>query len=302
MITLEIPETGKKFYLPEDLSQCDTRQYNKISELVYEFYEGIISYFDFRARGYYALLNMVPVKNNDPKYQEEKMANIYQVSCLLDSFFEEDGNGAKVLKQHYVHNPVKKVRPIVRSYYGPVDEFSNLSFGEYVDALHYFTEYTETKDLDNLYRLMATLYRPKKSFHFIRRYLADYNGDIRIDYNEHHVEARAKKFRHLYFGAVYGFYLLFASFQKYLVTAKIYWQGKELNLSILFDGKDEEPKSDIPGIGLKSILYTLAESGVFGSIKELRTENAWEVFFRMYDLVKRDRDFSAKLETKKPET
>src|SRR5690606_5517885 len=103
-----------------------------------------------------------------------------------------------------------------------------------------------------------------------------------------------KRFKTLYFGEVFGFYLLFASFQKYLTSAKIYWQGKELDLSILFsDDEIKEVESDIPGIGMHSTLFTLAESGVFGTIKEIRKENFWEIIIRMYDLRKRDLDHKA---------
>lgn len=291
MITLDIPDTGTRLYMPEDLSQCDERQYNEMSMLIYHLQHGKLPYEVFRVHAVYKLLNMKPVENGDASIQEEKMANVYQLSNLVDDFFEEGENEVKVLKQYYVHNPIPKVRPLLANYYGPSDDFANLQFGEYIDALHLFSEYHATGDDEYLYRLMATLYRPIV--------LIPKKGQRRKEYFENDVERRAKVFRKLYFGQVYGFYLLFASFQKYLATAKIYWQGRELDLSILFEEGEETVKSDIPGIGMKSTLYTLAESGVFGSINELKRENLWEILMRMYDLTKRDRDYRAKMEFEK---
>lgn len=300
MITIEIPDQETKLYMPSDLSECDSRQYAELCDLIFRLQHKSLPYEIFRIHAVYALLDMQVQENEIAEHQEEKMANIYQLSQLVDGFFEDGDGDTKILKQYYVHNPEEKVKLIGSRYYGPSDGFENIQFGEYIDALHLFTEFNETMDVEYLYQLMATLYRKPKSI--FRKGIGneELNGDARSDYNRHGVADRAKKFKHLYFGKVYGFYLLFASFQKYLATAKVYWQGRELDLSILFDTNDTEiVKSNIPGIGMKSILFTLAESGVFGSKKELEKENLWEILMRMYDLTKRDKDAIAQQEALK---
>jgi 7,8-dihydro-6-hydroxymethylpterin-pyrophosphokinase len=96
---------------------------------------------------------------------------------------------------------------------------------------------------------------------------------------------------------------LFASFQKYLCSAKIYWQGRELDLSILFKNDNSDSfESTIPGLGMKSTLFTLAQTGVFGPIDKLRKENAWEILQGMYDLTKRDLDARAQQKSVKSGT
>lgn len=295
MITLDLPVTDRRLYMPEDLSECTGKQYAQISELIYKLQQKQIDYPTFRIHAVYLLLDLKVETNENIEYQEEKMSNIHALSILIDNFFEEtEQEGVKNIKQYYVHNPIKYICPRISRCYGPTDHFANMQFGEYIDALNFFSEYHHTNDRQFLYLLMATLYRKK-------RFFSNANGDKRKAYNPHTVEKRAKKFRLLYFGQVYGFYLLFASFQKYLVSSKIYWEGKELDLSILFK-KNNEPTSDIPGIGLKSTLYTLAESGVFGTMKELKQESFWEVMLRMYDLTKRDLDNKAKEKELKSKT
>jgi hypothetical protein len=49
-------------------------------------------------------------------------------------------------------------------------------------------------------------------------------------------------------------------------------------------------KSDYPDLGMKSMLYVIAESGIFGTEKEVRKAPLWEILVRMYDIRKRDFD------------
>ena len=141
MITLDIPDTGTRMYMPSDLSECDARQYAEISFLIYEFQSGKINYEVFRIRAVYVLLNLKIVDSKTKEHQETKMSNVYQVSELIDSFFEvgEEEN-SKIIKQYYVHNPIERVRPLLQNYYGPLDGFRNMSFGEYIEALNFFYE------------------------------------------------------------------------------------------------------------------------------------------------------------------
>jgi hypothetical protein len=138
--------------------------------------------------------------------------------------------------------------------------------------------------------LTALFYRPKKSFHCIKKRLSGYDGDIREPYNSHSLEARAKALDLAPIGFVYGFYLLFASFQKYLIEATIPWGGQELDLSILFEAsRDENGNSnDVPGIGMDSIAFSLAESGAFGTLDQVRNTNFWIIIVKMYDLRRTD--------------
>ena len=272
MNTLEIPHTKKRYYLPSSLAECDGRQYSEMAHLLFKLDAGQLDYSTFRVHALYAFLNMKPVVNKDKEVQDQKAANIYQLSHLVDDFFE-DMDGTPVLRQYYTNNHNPLISLFGKKYQGPKDNFDNVAFGQYVDGLNFFQEYTNTKEPEFLYLLMATFYVKKKQS----------------------VEKLAEALKNYDFGTVYGFYLFFASFQKYLVSSKIYYNAKELDLSVLFDADGAtDTTSDLPGLGLKSTMYTLAESGVFGSLKQVRKENLWEVMLRMYDIVKRDKDYLAR--------
>jgi len=77
-----------------------------------------------------------------------------------------------------------------------------------------------------------------------------------------------------------------------MTTAKIYVQGNEIDFSILYNEFSTDIKFDstIPGIGMKSLMYSIAESGVFGNLDDVRNASFWEIMIRFYDVRKRDLD------------
>lgn len=288
MHTVEIPEAKVKRYIPSDLSECDAQQYMDMCELIFHFQNDAIDYDEFRTHAIYKLIKMKPSKASEN--EEEKFANIYQLSELIDDFFDINDDGIKVIKQYYIHNPVPSFKPLWKKYYGPADQFRDMTFGEYRDGLRLFHDFHATGDMHILTLLTAVFYRQKKSFHFIQKQLASYDGNIRERYNSNTLDQRAKGFKHAPIGFVYGFYLLFASFQKYIVDAKILWGGQEIDFSILFESNknEESATNNVPGIGMDSIAFSMAESGTFGNIKEVDNTNFWEIFARMYDLRRTD--------------
>ncbi|WP_341221037.1 hypothetical protein [Polaribacter atrinae] len=291
MHTVEIPEANIKKYIPTDLSECKTLQYINVCNLLYKHAIGEIDLDTFKEQSIYFLADIKFKKKNVE--DDEKYANVYLLAELMDSFFEIDEKGSKVIKQYFIHNPIEKIRGSFKNYYGPSDEFNNISFGEYVDALSHFYDYIETKDITFLYLLFATFYREKRSTFFSA---GSFSKDKRVPYNSERVELLADKFKHQDMGVIYGFFMLFTSFQKYLTTAKIYVQGKEIDLNLLyreFPAGKKQPKSDLPGIGMKSLLYTIAESGIFGPLEKVRAASLWEILIRMYDIKKRDFDAMA---------
>lgn len=289
MITLEILETNRYLNLPEELGECDARQYKEACFLIYRYQQDELSYEDFRIEMLYALLDLEKGSSKDllDAQRLEMLSNIYSLSCLIDSFFEKDEEeevDKLNVKLYFIDNKIKKTRADGINFFGPADEFEDITWGQYMDALeiYYLIENQPSKEL--FYELMATFYLPKGK---------KYNGEKAKRYLKH--------IQKCHFGEVYGFFLLFASFQSYLFSATIFYQGNELDLSILFQDpedkkKETESKSKIPGIGMKSIEFQLAGSGVFGPLKEMRKTNFWETILRIYDIRKSDLDAQAERE------
>lgn len=274
MITLEIPQTKRMLYLPEDLSECDSRQYAEASLLIYRFQHESLSYEDFRMEMLYKLLNLHRGKRKLNHEQKEEMhSNLHGISTLVDSFFDKDEEDKLIIKQYYIHNHTPVIHDTFKKWIGPSDEFNNVDFGQYIDALDIYHTYDIDPSKELLYQLMAIFYLPKGK-----------------KYKQYMVDKNWKHFKAVHFGRVYGFFLLFASFQKYIFSAKVYYQGKELDLSILFENSAEKDESAIPGIGMLSIAHQLAQSGVYGNLNKVRNTNLWVILLGLYDARKRDLD------------
>ncbi len=299
MHLIEIPGADIKRYFPEDLSECNQVQYINMCALLLRYQMDKLTLDEFLKHGLIYLLNIeVPKETLSQAVEDQIYSNISQMSKMLISFFEEIKNEDKIvlqIKQYYTHNPMPSFRSALYNYYGPSDDFDTMTFGEYVDALDPYEDFHQIGEIKYLYNLLAIFYRRKKTMHVIRRHFNNYNGDIRKSYNQNKVEKLAKKFKRQPIGIVYGFYLLFASFQKYITTVKIYIQGREIDFSILFDETltKKLKESDIPGIGMRSFMYTMAESNIFGDLEKVRNTPFWEIYIRMYDIRKRDLDQQA---------
>lgn len=84
------------------------------------------------------------------------------------------------------------IRRGFRKYYGPSSMLYNMSFGEWIQVDIYMQHYRATKEMKYLELATAAMYRRKD-----RKKIGsiDFDGDIRVRFNEHLVEKHAKKFR-----------------------------------------------------------------------------------------------------------
>lgn len=278
MHSLEFQEIGERLWLPENLGECDRRQYLDASKLILMFQMGELSESQFRVMLLYSLLNMDSKKTELEYEDEKKWQNIYICSEVLKSFFREDESGQKHLVQDYVHNPVKSVNYKLHIFKGPKDAFQGMTYGQLEDGVGEINNFLKFGEIESLVKLFAIFYLK--------------GGE---KYSTINLEKRIKFFDQLDIRYVYGFYLLFVSFFNYLTKECIMViDGRELDLRILFatpEENDIEEKNtdELEGLGMRATSFQLAESGVFGTLKELREADAMMVLVRMYDLVLRNR-------------
>lgn len=272
MREIEFPEANIRLYVPSCLAECNQQEYEAAATSLMAYYSGEVLYEDFKVRLTAKLINY---QFSSKKPNEDALANLVYISQIIDDFFEEtDGN--KSVKLDFIDQKIPVIKIGFKRFYGPGDAFDKLTYGQYADASRIFQEYNRDKSKELLYVLLAMLYVPKKG------------------YSSEKVEQTGELFKkHINAGIAFAVFLQFAAFQKYISSAEIDWRGNTLDLSILFD--DNETQETIPGLGIESLIFTLAESNVFGSEDSVRKTNFWKVMLRMYDLRKRD------LETQKTE-
>ena len=283
--TIEIPEAGLKLYMPATLADCDAQQYMDVCELLHRYHGNKIGYEALRVQAVYKLLNLEPSnKSLLSSEEDDKWTNIYMISLLVDGYFE-DKDGQKVIQINFAHTPVPHIA-LAQTYYGPENYFNDVAFGEYLDALRLFLDFSATGDTALLYALAAVLYRPRNKI-----------GKKRRNYNPDTVAARAETFKFLPDGFIYGVFLMFAAFQKYITTATVPWGGNELDFSILFEASGDGRLESVPGLGMDDLAFDLAESGTFGDFDKVRETNLWTILLQLYKLKKKDLDY--KLNEKK---
>ena len=213
--------------------------------------------------------------------------NLIQISELMGSFID-NYHGETGQERGFKLKSTRNFVPKIRGWYGPGNCFENLSFFEYRSARGHFRKYALDKDEGALNYMVATLYRPSRPFWPVRKYLKSCNGERRVTINSQSnplfLKRRAKQISRAPFHVRWAVFLYFSACEDYLKTGRPIVDGNELDLSNLFtkqpDGDDR--RSDV---GLTGLLYSLAETGVFGNIAQTDDANLWDVMVRIYQVV-----------------
>ncbi|MBW3519497.1 hypothetical protein [Flavobacterium sp. NKUCC04_CG] len=267
---IEIPEVQRSLYIPENLMECNGLEYVKICHHLYEFSLGHITYEDFKVR---AITELLGYRFHPKKSSKSALENLCLLSSIMEGYFE-DYDGAKQIKLDFIDLKIRHIKSFYRKFYSPGEVFQEMIYGQYADASRLFLQYSQTQDEELLYLITAILYLRKKEV-----------------YNSNLIEAKASILKSFVSKAeIYGVYLQFAAFQKYITSAEVEWGNQQLDFSIIFDVNEVQTEK-IPGLGADAIIFTLAETGVFGTVKQVRKSKFWEVILRMYDLRKRDLDY-----------
>lgn len=304
MHNIEIQGKGIHAF-PEEISEMTNGQFLFFIDNVLQYLNGQINLSEFK---FFLVRRFLDIKYDfryatlSAKDKEEIQGNIVRLSELCDSYFEEtmqDGKPVKTFKLMFTRNFIPVIKCGVRKYYGPADALQNITFCEYRTAHSHFIAYLASKDENELNRLIAVLYRRTKPLLFLQRWFPWYNGQSRVKFtaksNPLLIEKRARRISKLPMYVRYAIFLYFSGSERYLVTGKPVIDGKEIDFSIIYEGSDSG--SDSPDIGLIGILYSMAETKVFGSIAETDNQNLYDVMVRLYQIVKQNKALESKLKS-----
>lgn len=282
ILPIEIPERNLMLYLPLSLDKLDEQQYIDFFRLMFQLENQKLEYHEFAILVIYKLLGLKKGKRKiDNNEVDNALSNIARLAEFVEHFFQREDNRLS-LKLSYSQNHIKKIRlPFGKTLAGPTDYFKEVSFGQYEDGLNRFLQYNETPSIELLAELAATFYIDRKK---------------KLDFNE-----RKRKLASADVGILFGFYYTFAAFHTYFSGSSVYYNGKIIDLSILF--KDPNPgeidTSPYPSLGIKSTAIEIAKTGVLGSLNEVRETPLWEVALLLYDMRKKDLDERARMEKQK---
>ena len=299
MHTLEIPNKNITKTFPEKVEELSPSQAVFFMNQVMLYQSGTIDLSELKIRIVYHLLDMKQTWKYAamlPEQKKQDWSNIYRLSEVIDSFFipgkDSKGNDIKVIDW----NTTKNLLPVIGKFYGPADAFLNLTFFEYKEAQSCYMQYYETKDENFLLTLIAILYRPKKRFLWLLKYLPNFDGEIRRRFtpktNPLYLIKRTAEIAKLSAAEKQIVMLYFGNCQTFLSTGKITIDGNEIDLSVLFKkGTEDSSKANI---GMAGLLFSLAQDKVFGNIDETANINLYTILARLYQMKMDAEDLKSK--------
>jgi hypothetical protein len=298
MHTLEIP--GARIYreFPSELSELSADQFLFFTEQFLRLMDGKITlhgfkvllagkFLKFKKRAkFYAMGEAVIEEIND---------NIARIAEEMDSFLVYEENTVTI-KVAFTEN----LLPNIGCYYGPSDVLADCTAFEYKEAHAAFIQYVNTKKVEHLDRLMAVLYRKRKRFLPLLMLKPSFDGQVRRGFspksNPVLLEKRQKWMSKRPFHVKYGVFLIFQAFEEFLRSGEIDIDGNAICLAELYKGDGDGGDA---GIGMMGLFFELAESRVFGTLDDVMGTNIYDIFTRIYQLVKMSDNLKIKMENDK---
>lgn len=153
-------------------------------------------------------------------------------------------------------------------FHGPVSYGGDISFGEFRHLLMLYNDLSENNNESALDRMAGVLYRPvdkKTGRHVLFDVDADYSA----------IGHRMPEWLRYYA------YLWFTAFSRYLMTGDFIVDGNAVNFSKIFASSDDSVPDNF--IGMNSILFSVAESHVFGAAKDVDNTYLFRILLKLVD-------------------
>lgn len=287
MHSIEIPKLNIKMELPSEVSELTPGQFRSFVHYHLLLKIGKLSYEQFRI----ALLNAFvefkePLKKLSRQEKDNVYSEIYRLSELMNSFFtviKENGEDKTEINISFIRNLIPVIFTPAGPLHGPADGLTDISFFEYIDAHNHYIDYINSASEESLNSLVAVLYRPQIPDYENASLQEDFDGSRRVKYNPNVVELRSRDIGKLPFVERYGIFLYFHGCEQFLRNGEIPLGGNTIRFSTLYESSPGQSGDDT---GLVGVLYTLAESHVFGNVKETANANLYDVMVRLYQLMK----------------
>ncbi|KAA9346319.1 hypothetical protein [Larkinella humicola] len=191
-----------------------------------------------------------------------------------------------IWKERLQHKPLDWFEVDGVRYHLPDPHYSNTSAIEIAMANMHYLAYTRPENPNSMavYALIATLCRPVRKDAETFRQSADWNGDLREEFNSVLADERARKFQKLSIGQVMA------------VLKYFEWMNNrffESYQDVYDSDESDEPPLYKNGEGILTSLMDIAKLGVFGNFDQVCKQNVHTVWIFL-----RDNNLKIKRETK----
>jgi hypothetical protein len=245
---IELPDTW------DELTEADWRELLKIRQHIVA-HGGRYSYLDVTTE-----TARIMLKNRGISCQPGNQQYVLLVGQLAKSLgwlWHADDNTLSL-----VYKDTRNLLPHIREWTGPASHGADLMFGEFRTAVALIKDYERTPNETILQALAGLLYRPAATPEQQHG-----TGLRRQPWNWDPMEKNFERGRQMKPWQTWGVYAWFAWFCEYLTTGTFIIEGEEMCFAPLFSKSSGSSRKG-PG-GMTAIALTLAESHVFGTVKEV---------------------------------
>lgn len=156
---------------------------------------------------------------------------------------------------------------------GPASYGSDITFGEFRRAVVVMNNYTQQHDDMSLLALCGILYRKRINKDGV---------SLRIPFDQELIGSYIQIARRIPTHLRWGIYAWFSNFCEWVYTGTFIIDGKELCFAPLFERNNTaDENSQTQDLGMASILYSVAESGVFGNAEQTDNTLLFSVLMKM---------------------
>jgi len=252
--------------LPSTWNDLTRKQLLYISRL----FRGKLTIADFRVK---ALQEFLSIKRKVFKRIDPEDA---YVLCETLNFLTKEVN--------LTRNVIPVIRTGLRKFFGPSDAMTNCTFGEFTLASSVLDEYHKSGSEEHLNHLAAILYRPKKTFWFIRKYFTDHQ-DPRARFMNRSLKQRAGRMTKVDHCVKHSVFLFFTGVLNSLTGL----------YPFVYRQKDETDSQDN---GWASLIITLADGKTDDkSLETVMNSNLYNVFIGLNKKAKEYQDYLDKIES-----
>lgn len=199
----------------------------------------------------------------------EPLVVLENAAKSLDWMWKEYENGVIEL----AFDSTEQLLPKWRRYRGPKSHGADLTFGEFRHALAYCNSYTQEHRPEMLTALCGVLYRNAGNSKL---------GQWREPFNANLIQLYCNRIHKMPDFLKWGVYAWFSSFCRFLTEGTFIIDGHEVCFAPVFSRSKSEDVTD-QSLGLNSILFSVAESGVFGSAKDTDDAPLLRVLMKLLD-------------------
>lgn len=295
MNQIEIPERNLKLEIPAHWDEMTPVQAKYCLRQAVLAASGIIDPDEAKVRCLYFLLDIERDAESvrkerlmSERQREEKFSRI-AILCeeLISFLFAVNSKGQQEINYTPVLNHFPQVKAGKVLLYGPSHLLADLTFGELRAAVEEMQAYFDSREEEQLSRMIACLYRPERKDWESWQRAENFDGRRREPFNRAKLDNLALITARLGQVERTAILLWFSHALHYIQSEDLIISGREINLSPLFPQpirEDSEPiRPDQRGAGWTGVLFQLAEQKVFGEVDKADKTGFFDILVYMYE-------------------